>query len=65
MDNFSITIVTTGSFRRFTFIPGSFMGEDSVLQSIMPTEELDTPADVLHKTKNSKKSHQMEKPLVV
>ena len=23
------------------------MGEDSVLQSIMPTEELDTPADVL------------------
>jgi hypothetical protein len=48
VDNFSITIVTTGSFRRFTFIPaGSFMGEDSVLQSIMPTEELDTPADVL------------------
>lgn len=47
VDNFSVT-VTTELFRRFTFIPaGSFMGEDSVLQSIMPTEELDTPADVL------------------
>ena len=48
VDNFSITIITTGSFRRLTFIPaGSFMGEDAVLGTIMPTEELDTPADVL------------------
>ena len=48
VDNFSITIITTGSFRRLTFIPaGSFMGDDSVLGTLMPTEELDTPADVL------------------
>ena len=48
VDNFSITIITTGSFRRVTFIPaGSFMGDDSVLGTLMPTEELDTPADVL------------------
>lgn len=48
LDNFTITITTTGSFRRLTFIPGgSFMGEDATLSALRPLEELDTPADVL------------------
>jgi len=48
LDNFTITVTTTGSFRRLTFIPGgSFMGEDATLSALRPLEELDTPADVL------------------
>ena len=48
VDTLAITTTSASGFRRLTFIPsGSFMGEDSTLTAIMPTEELDTPADVL------------------
>jgi len=47
VDRFSITIITTGSFRRLTFVPeGSFAGITDTL-ILTPDEELDTPADVL------------------